>query len=96
MRKCEIICNYEIYTCIIVRISEDVKRRFNMYATLEKLLKENGITAYCLCKAIGISPSTISDWKSGRSKPKTDKLQKIAAFFRVPITVFIVEEEVDA
>lgn len=62
-----------------------------MYTTLEKLLKEKGISAYCLCKTLGIAPSTISDWKSGRSKPKADKLQKMAEFFEVPITVFIAE-----
>lgn len=36
-------------------------------------------------KATGISKSTFSDWKSGRSKPKQEKLQKIADYFGVSV-----------
>lgn len=32
-----------------------------------------------VAKKSGVTPSTFSDWKSGRSKPKLDKLRKIAA-----------------
>ena len=59
-----------------------------MYAIFEKLLEENNTTPYMISKATGIAPSTLSDWKSGRSKPKADKLKKIADFFDVPIDVF--------
>lgn len=32
-----------------------------------------------VAKKSGVTPSTFSDWKSGRSEPKLDKLRKIAA-----------------
>ena len=38
-----------------------------------------------VAKATGITKSTFSDWKTGRSKPKQDKLQKIADFFGVTL-----------
>ena len=41
----------------------------------------------------GITPSTFSDWKSGRSKPKTEKLIKIAAVLEVPLETFFEEKE---
>ena len=36
-------------------------------------------------KATGIERSTFSDWKSGRSKPKLEKLIKIADFLGVTL-----------
>lgn len=36
-----------------------------------------------------IAKSTFSDWKNGRSEPKTDKLQKISDFMGVRIDYFI-------
>lgn len=54
-----------------------------MYEVFERLLKERGIKASDVSKATGIPQSTFSDWKSGRSKPKDEKLQKIAEYFGV-------------
>lgn len=56
-----------------------------MYEIFDKLLKEKGIRASDVSKATGIPGSTFSDWKSGRSKPKQDKLQKIADYFGVSV-----------
>ena len=53
------------------------------YARLEHLLAAHGITVYQVSKATGISPSTFSDWKSGRSSPKADKLAKLADYFGI-------------
>lgn len=36
-----------------------------------------------------ITPSTFTDWKSGRSCPKIEKLSKIAAALKEPIESFI-------
>ena len=63
-----------------------------MYSKFAKLLQENEITAYRVGKDTNIPTSTLSDWKTGRSQPKLDKLQKIADYFNVPITYFIEEE----
>ncbi len=36
--------------------------------------------------------STFSDWKKGRSKPKIEKIQKIADYFNVDIQYFLKKE----
>ena len=51
-----------------------------MYKNIAALLEKKGVTAYRMCKDIGISPVVISDLKSGKSKPKLDKLMKIADY----------------
>lgn len=55
------------------------------YQKFETLLKKNSTTVYRVAKATGISNSTFTDWKNGRSKPKADKLRLIAEFFGVSI-----------
>lgn len=45
-----------------------------------------------VAQATGIGKSTFSDWKSGRSEPKNDKLQKIADCLGVSINYFTDEE----
>lgn len=49
------------------------------------------LTDFAVAKETGIAPSTISDWKSGRSKPKMDKLAKIAKVLNVPLEFFLEE-----
>jgi transcriptional regulator with XRE-family HTH domain len=56
-----------------------------MYKVFERLLKERGISAYKVSKDTGISQTTLSDWKRGRSVPKTEKLQIIADYFDVSL-----------
>ena len=56
-----------------------------MYETFEKLVKQRGVTVADVCKATGISSSTMTDWKKGRYAPKADKLQKIADYFEVSL-----------
>lgn len=65
-----------------------------MYQKFESLLKARGITAYRVAKDLGLSPTVFSDWKSGKSKPKIEKLKKIADYFEVPIEYFLGNEEV--
>jgi transcriptional regulator with XRE-family HTH domain len=62
-----------------------------MYEKYVKLRDEKGLTDYKVAKATGISKSTFTDWKSGRSNPKLEKLAKIAAVFNVPIEYFVTE-----
>ena len=54
-----------------------------MYEIYCKLRDAMGVKDADVVKATGITKSTFSDWKSGRSKPKDEKLQKIADFFGV-------------
>lgn len=63
-----------------------------MYLKFVKLLQKHNITAYKVAKDTKISTSTLSDWKTGRSIPKVDKLKKIADYFRVPITYFLEDD----
>lgn len=64
-----------------------------MYDIFEKLMKANGYTAYKVSLETGIAQSTLSDWKKGKSTPKTDKLQKIADLFGVSLEFLTTGEE---
>ena len=66
-----------------------------MYDVFERLLDMKRVSVADVCKSTGISHSTMTDWKKGRSTPKVDKLQKIAEYFGVPIAVFT-EIDIDA
>jgi len=55
------------------------------YFAFESLLKTHGVSVYQVAKATGIAASTFSDWKSGRSSPKADKLARIADYFSVSL-----------
>lgn len=67
-----------------------------MYEIFAKLLSENEKKAIDVSRATGISPTTFSDWKSGKSTPKQDKLQKIADYFGVTITYLMTGKEEDS
>ena len=64
-----------------------------MYEKFAQLLQERGITSYRVSKDTGISQSTLSDWKNGKSAPKLDKLQRIADYFGVSVSYFYDEEK---
>ena len=66
------------------------KKRGSMdYERFENLLKMNNTTVYRVSKATGIPGSTFTDWKNGRSSPKSDKLKKIAEFFGVSLDLLL-------
>lgn len=56
-----------------------------MYEIYLKLLKDKGVKTSDVCKATGIVASTFTDWKKGKSKPKQEKLLKIADYFGVSL-----------
>lgn len=56
-----------------------------MYTIYCKLRDEKNLKDSDVSKATGITKSTFSDWKKGRSKPKLEKLQLIADFFGVSV-----------
>lgn len=60
-----------------------------MYEKYVKLRDKNGVTDYRVAMDTGISKSTFTDWKNGRSKPKTEKLKILADYFSVPIEYFL-------
>lgn len=60
-----------------------------MYDKFQQLLTERNVTAYKVGQVTGIASSVFSEWKKGKSKPKVDKLKKIADYFEVPIEYFL-------
>ena len=60
-----------------------------MYEKFAELLDKNNKTAYQVSKDTGIAQSVLSDWKTGRSKPKVDKLKLLADYFGVSIEYFL-------
>ena len=63
-----------------------------MYTKYAKVRDSRGYKDADVSRATGVNRSTFSDWKSGRSKPKTDKLQKIANFLEVSLA-YLTDEE---
>lgn len=64
-----------------------------MYEIFAMLLEQSGKRTTDVSRATGISPTTFSDWKSGKSIPKQDKLQKIADYFGVTIKYLMTGKE---
>ena len=59
-----------------------------MYKKYEALLQKTGKTSYQVSKDTGIGENTLSQWKTGRSKPKVDKLLILANYFDVSVEYF--------
>lgn len=56
-----------------------------MYKKYVQLRDAKGVKDYIVSKETGIGKSTFSDWKSGRSQPKLDKIKKIADYFEISV-----------
>lgn len=63
------------------------------YKKFEELCNKKNITAYRVSNATGVATSTLSMWKQGKYVPKINKIQKIAEYFDVPISYFLVIEQ---
>jgi len=63
------------------------------YEIFENLLKRHQTTVYRVAKATGISATTFTDWKNGRSVPKADKLCRVADYFGVSLEYMLGLEE---
>ena len=60
-----------------------------MYEKYVELRNSKNLTDYRISEDTGIPKSTFSDWKSGRSKPKIEKLKILANYFGVSIEYFL-------
>lgn len=61
-----------------------------LYDRIAMLCEKRGITGYRLCKDIGISPSVITDLKSGRKKGMSaDYSSRIADYFGVSVSYLL-------
>ena len=65
-----------------------------MYAKYAKLRDKKGVTDYRVSEDTKITKSTFSDWKSGRSNPKIDKLKILADYFGEVLSISWNREEV--
>lgn len=64
-----------------------------MYEKYCELRDKSGMTDYQVALKTGITKSTFTDWKTGRSKPGVEKLYLLAKFFDVPIEYFLENKE---
>lgn len=60
-----------------------------MYEKFHELLVKTGKTSAQVSRETGIPQNVLSYWKSGRSKPKVDKLIVLARYFNVPLEFFL-------
>ena len=60
-----------------------------LYKKYEELLIKTGKTSYQVSKDTGIGQNTLSNWKTGRSNPKIDKLKILADYFGVEVGFFL-------
>lgn len=62
------------------------------YEKYEIIRNKHELTDYAVGKGTGIAQSCFSDWKSGRSKPKLDKISTLANFLDCKIEDLIGQE----
>jgi len=48
-------------------------------------LDEKGITSKKIAQITGVSQGTMSNWTSGRTKPKFEQMKKIAEFLNIDL-----------
>lgn len=56
-----------------------------MYEIYERLLEQNHVTTADVCKATGISQSTMSNWKKRRSNLSAKNTRLVADYFGVAV-----------
>ncbi len=66
-----------------------------MYEIYAQLRDKKGLTDYRVAQDLGFSRSTFTQWKTGSSQPKADKLQKIADYFGVSVEYLMTGETSD-
>lgn len=62
------------------------------YKKFSELLVKNNISAYKVAKDTGLYSPLFSEWKSGKSCPKIDKVKILADYFGVSIEYFLEEK----
>jgi len=65
--------------------------RFGNY--IYGLRKKNGISQAELAEVLGVSNKAVSKWETGKAKPKTDVLRKMASYFKVPVEELLTMKE---
>ena len=60
-----------------------------MYNKYVELRDGKGLTDYKVSLDTGITKSTFTDWKTGRSEPKLEKIVKLSEYFGVTVDFFV-------
>lgn len=90
LRECvNCLVNIEYHISVVFSIQIIRKGGAIVYEKFASLLEKTNKTAYQVSKDTGIPQSVLSDWKTGRSKPKADKLKILADYFGVSIEYFL-------
>lgn len=66
-----------------------------MYSNFEKILKQKKLSSYKVAKEAGVTQTSLSNWKNGKSVPSTTTLQKIADYLGVTVDYLMNGEETD-
>ena len=66
-----------------------------MYEIYQILLDEKGLKNADVARATGISNMTLSDWKRGKSVPKSDKMRKIAEYLNVSVDYLMTGKDME-
>ena len=66
-----------------------------MYEVYQRILDKKGLKNAYVARATGISNMTLSDWKRGKSVPKSDKMRKIAEYLNVSVDYLMTWNEVE-
>ena len=82
-----------IYLDKIEKNNENTSLRLEAYARFFEIISKKGITPYSISKNVGIATSTLSDWKNGKSMPKSDKMKKIADYIGADVDYIITGEK---
>lgn len=82
-----------LYLISELKSIEKFGKEKNMYEKYVALRDKRNVTDYRVSIDTGITKSTFSDWKSGRSNPKLDKLLILAKYFDVPVEYFAETED---
>ena len=84
---------------IVIDFRTKIKEKFGnevkklVYEKYVALRESKGVTDYRISVDTGITKSTFTDWTTGRSKPKIDKLKILADYFGVSIEYFLKDTE---
>ena len=66
-----------------------------MYEIYQRLLDKKGVKNSDVARATGISNMTLSDWKRGKSVPKSDKMRKIAEYLNVSVDYLMTGKDME-
>ena len=59
------------------------------------LMEQKQKTRTELCEALGVKYTTLSDWVNGKTYPRIDKIERMAAYFGVEKSALLAEDNIE-